>query len=167
MFVLLQDILNFSIRAVGLVGGMKYLRTFAKRLNWERLLQVYGLPESLSRNGASICYPWLSWRGPTWNSLGKMSLYWQRNMVDTAQCLLQESLYKANRYYLFPEDLVGFVPNNKSYRYVYLSPFSPWLLGNSKLLSFDYRDGGGLLACRVTFWACLLSSLLNLPSTDF
>lgn len=33
IFVLLQDVLSFRIRAVGWVGSLKYIRTFKKGLN--------------------------------------------------------------------------------------------------------------------------------------
>lgn len=55
---------------------------------------------------------------------------------------------------LFPEDLVVLY---SSTRCVYLSSFSLWLPGNSKPLTFNYRDDGGLLACRATSYALLVS----------
>lgn len=41
---------------------------------------------------------------------------WERVLVlaDTSQYLLQRSLYKGNKYYLVPEDLVGFATFDKS-----------------------------------------------------
>lgn len=46
--------------------------------------------------------------------------------------------------------------------------FSPQLSGNSKLLRFNYRDGGCLLACRTTFWSSpYLSSLFTSQTLIF
>lgn len=66
--------------------------------------------------------------------------------------------------YLFAEDLVVLYSLT---RCVYLSSFSLWLPGNSKPLTFNYRDDRGLLACRATSYALLISSQLTSQALIF
>lgn len=91
---------------LGESGEVYCMRTSEKRPSWEHSLRAYSLPESLSWTGPLGCWPRLSLRGPTWNHLEKVQLYWHRKAAeDTAQCFLQASLSKSSKY-LFPEDLV-------------------------------------------------------------